>query len=427
MSVGRCAALLLTLVAWSAACSSGDSKADTVVFWALGREGEVVDELLAGLRRERPELRIEVQQVPFTAAHEKLLTALIGGTPPDLAQVGNTWIPEFVALSALEPLGPWLAGSEALHARDYFEGIWQTNLVEGELYGIPWYVDTRVVFYRSDLLEAAGCAVFPRTWRDWLDCMRRIAALPPGERFAILLPTDEWVQPVVLGFQQGSTLLDEDGVRGRFSAEEFRRAFDFYIQMFDEKLAPALSTAQVGNVYQQFAEGRFAMYITGPWNLGEFRRRLLPEALAVWATAPLPAAGGDWPGASLAGGASLVLFETSPRKAAAWQVVEYLSRPEIQVEFYRLSGDLPARVVAWEDRLLADDPRAAAFFIQLGKVQPVPRVAEWERIASRLYERAEEAIQGVTPAHDVLISLDRDVDRILAKRRWVLARDGGSE
>jgi hypothetical protein len=40
--------------------------------------------------------------------------------------------------------------------------------------------------------------------------MRRIAALPPGERFAILLPTDEWVQPVVLGFQQGSTLLDEE-------------------------------------------------------------------------------------------------------------------------------------------------------------------------------------------------------------------------
>jgi multiple sugar transport system substrate-binding protein len=353
------------------------------------------------------------------------LTALIGGAPPDLAQVGNTWIPEFVVLNSLEPLQPWLVRSGAIPRGDYFDGIWQTNLVGGVLYGIPWYVDTRIVFYRADILAAAGCGDFPRTWGDWLDCMRRVSKLPPRDTFAILLPTDEWVQPVVLGFQQGSMLLDGDGVRGLFSEPEFRRAFDFYIQLFEEGLAPALSTAQVGNVYQQFAEGRFAMYITGPWNLGEFRRRLPTEALAVWATAPLPAPGPEWPGTSLAGGASLVMFESSQRKEAAWEVVEYLSRPEVQLEFYRLSGDLPARVSSWSDPLLAEDPQVAAFLVQLGRVRPVPRVAEWERIASRLFERAEEAIQGGRSNESVLGSLDRDVDRILAKRRWVLARPEG--
>ena len=418
--------LVALAVVAAVGCGVGAPPQQVVEFWGLGREGEVVDELLDGFRAEHPELKVEVQQIPFTAAHEKLLTALIGGAAPDLAQVGNTWIPEFVVLDAAEPLDPWLERSSEIRRNDYFGGVWETNLVDGRLYGVPWYVDTRIVFYRTDLLDAAGCGPFPRTWQGWLECMRRVKALPGGERFAILLPTDEWAQPVVLGLQQGATLLTEDGSRAAFSSPEFARDFDFYLQIFDERLAPALSTAQIGNVYQQFAEGRFAMYITGPWNMGEFRRRLPASALAVWGTAPLPAPGDDWPGVSLAGGASLVIFKSSARKAAAWQVVEYLSRPEVQLEFYRLSGDLPARVSPWSDPLLADDPQVAAFFTQLGRVQPMPRVAEWEQIATRVFERAEEAIQGSATNQQVLAGLDRDVDRFLAKRRWVRARAEGS-
>ena len=414
--------LVALAVVAAVGCGAGTPPQQVVEFWGLGREGEVVDELLDGFRAEHPELKVEVQQIPFTAAHEKLLTALIGGAAPDLAQVGNTWIPEFVVLDAAEPLDPLLERSSVIRRDDYFDGVWETNVVDGRLYGVPWYVDTRIVFYRTDLLDAAGCLPFPRSWQGWLECMRRVVALPGGERFAILLPTDEWAQPVVLGLQQGATLLADDGSRGAFSSPEFARAFDFYIQIFDEHLAPVLSTSQIGNVYQQFAEGRFAMYITGPWNLGEFRRRLPASALAVWGTAPLPSPDESWPGVSLAGGASLVIFKSSERKPAAWQVVEYLSRPEVQLEFYRLSGDLPARVTPWSDPLLADDPQVAAFFTQLGHVQPMPRVAEWEQIATRLYERAEEAIQGVATNEQVLAGLDRDVDRFLTKRRWVRGR-----
>jgi multiple sugar transport system substrate-binding protein len=42
-----------------------------------------------------------VQQIPWTAAHEKLLTAYVGESTPDIAQMGNTWIPEFHAVRAL--------------------------------------------------------------------------------------------------------------------------------------------------------------------------------------------------------------------------------------------------------------------------------------------------------------------------------------
>ena len=50
---------------------------------------------------------------------------------------------------------------------DHFAGIWDTNVLDGEVYGVPWYVDTRVLFYRSDLLAAAGHPEPPTTWTEW--------------------------------------------------------------------------------------------------------------------------------------------------------------------------------------------------------------------------------------------------------------------
>ena len=140
-------------------------------------------------------------------------------------------------------------------------------------------------------------------------------------------------------------------------------------------------------------------------------------------TAPLPAPGAaQWPGTSFAGGSSLAVFQASPRRDAAWRVVEFLSRPDIQVRFYELSGDLPARTAAWEDRALAADAKARAFRTQLEHVAPMPRVAEWEQIAQKVPEDLEPAIRGREDVPAALAALDKDVDRILEKRRWMLAR-----
>ena len=98
-------------------------------------------------------MRVEVQQLPWTAAHEKLLTAFAGDATPDVCQLGNTWIPEFAALNALEPLDARVAASPVDRRRaTTSRGIWDTNVVDGKLYGVPWYVDTRLLFYRRDLL-----------------------------------------------------------------------------------------------------------------------------------------------------------------------------------------------------------------------------------------------------------------------------------
>ena len=63
--------------------------------------------------------------------------------------------------------------------------------------------------------------------------------------------------------------------------------------------------------------------------------------------------------------------------------------------------------------------------VQLAHVEPMPRVPEWERIATRVAEAAEQAARGETDVDEALRRLDADVDRLHDKRRFLLARQGG--
>jgi len=408
---------VLALTAFAVGCAASRPGPVTLRMWAMGREGEVVGELVRDFERIHPDIHVVVQQIPWTAAHEKLLTAVVGGSLPDVGQLGNSWISEFGTLQSLVPLDPWLAQG-GLARDDYFGGIWDTNVLDGVTFGVPWYVDTRLLFYRKDMLERAGYKAMPTDWKGWKECLRALKA--HGSPFGIFLPTNEWMTPVVLGLQSGSSLLADGGTRGAFEEAAYRRAFDYYLGMFREQLAPAIGFNEIANKYQELARGTFAMMVTGPWELGEFTRRLPDSLQSQWSTAVMP--GPDGPGVSFAGGSSLVLFHGTKHPAEAWELVKFLSEPQNQVRFWRLTGDLPARKESWADTALTADPRTRAFGDQLARTEPCPMVPEWEEIATRVYEQADRAIRGATSADSALATLDRLVDKMLEKRRWLAAR-----
>ena len=386
----------------------------------MGREGEVVAELAREFERIHPDIRVEVQALPWSAAHEKLLTAFAGDTTPDLCQLGNTWIPEFVALGALRQLDGDVARSSIVDAADYFPGIWATNRVDGKLYGVPWYVDTRLLFYRRDLLAQAGYAHAPRSWAEWtamLDAIRQRGV--PGQ-FGIVLPAVEIEPLVALALQQEDPLLRDGGRHGNFESAGFRKALEFYLSMFRRGFAPPPGAADASNIWNEFGRGQFVFYVSGPWNIGELQRRLPADLQQSWTTAPLP--GADGPGSSIAGGSSLVIFRKSRQAQAAWQLIEFLSRPEVQRRFHALTGDLPPRRAAWSEGALGNDVHARAFRDQLERVKPTPAVPEWERIANEIRVVAERVVHGDLTVEEGVAELDRRTDLILQKRRWLLDR-----
>jgi ABC-type glycerol-3-phosphate transport system substrate-binding protein len=139
---------------------------------------------------------------------------------------------ELVTVGAIVPL------DESLVPRaDYFPGIWDTNVVDGTLYGIPWYVDTRVLFYRTDMIPTP-----PRTWSEWIEIMTRLkAASKDPDFYPLVMPTNEWPQPVIMALNRGARLVDERG-HALFDEPVFIEGFTFYVDLFRRGLVPTVST-----------------------------------------------------------------------------------------------------------------------------------------------------------------------------------------
>jgi multiple sugar transport system substrate-binding protein len=138
-------------------------------------------------------------------------------------------------------------------------------------------------------------------------------------------------------------------------------------------------------------------------------------------TAPMP--GPKGPGASSAGGSSLVVFRSSQAKDAAWKLVEHLSTAQSQSRFYDLTGNMPPRRSSWEVPALVQSPYAQAFREQLDQVRSPPKVPEWERIATQMRLAGERVVLGGESIDDALADIDREADEILEKRRWMMDRE----
>ncbi len=410
------AAALLALAV--AGCARSRDERTVVRFWVMGYEGEVVARLLPEFERQHPGIRVDLQVVPWLSAHEKLLTAFAGDALPDVCPLGNTWIPEFAALGALEPLDEEIAATPGFDAGDFFPGVWDTGVVEGRTYAVPWYVETRLPFYRRDMLAKAGVERVPASWDEWRTAMGRVKQVAGPGNYAILLPLNEFEPLLSLAIQQPEPLLRDGGRYGNFRSEGFRQSLGFYKEMFDRGWAPVVTNNQISNVWDEFGKGFYSFYISGPWNIAKFKERLPASQQDDWMTMPLPGPRG--PGASLANGTSFVVFRDSPNKAAAWKLIAWLASPRVQAEFHALTGDLPPRRSPWSTPALAGDAYARAFRDQLERAVSTPKVPEWERIATEMLLVGEQVANGRLSVDQAAEELDRRADRILEKRRWML-------
>ncbi|WP_122465555.1 sugar ABC transporter substrate-binding protein [Brevundimonas lutea] len=397
-------------------CGRGEAGVTTLRFWAMGNEGTNVPQLIPEFERLNPGIRVEVQPLPWTAAHEKLLTAYAGDSLPDVGQIGNTWVSELTAIGALSPTPA--AAADLL--TNQFDAVLDTNRIGDRIMATPWYVDTRLIFYRTDLLAQAGYDAMPPTWAEWKQAMHAVKRVAPDGSYAILMPVNEFEQLLTFGLQTEEPLLAEDATRGNFSNPGFIAALAFYKSLFDEGLAPLASSTQISNTWTEFARGWFSFYFSGPWTIGDFNTRLPEDVQDDWATTGVPGPTGL--GASAPGGSSLAVFNSSPHQDAAWRLVRYLSDPQVQVRFQEITGSLPARVSAWDVPALADDPYVQPFAGQLERARAVPKAPEWERIVTEMQIVAERMLRGEYTPETAAAEIDRRADRLLEKRRWMMER-----
>ncbi|MFC1667916.1 extracellular solute-binding protein [Chlamydiota bacterium] len=368
--------------------------------WAMGDEGIRIREIIPLFLKENPSISIDLQIIPWGAANEKITTAIVGNLPPDLCQMGTTWMPEFSAMNAFCDLSSFEKKSSIVKKDNFFKGAWESCLYKNKLYGIPWYVDTRALFYRKDLLKKAGFNAPPKTWDELVMVGIRLKELEidvdgdntitnKDAHFPIDLPVYDKGALLLSSFiwQNGGRVLTKDCKNSVILDDKTKDALWFYITLFKKQIAGVRASTAI-RIEQAFASGYYTMFVSGPWTIYNLNK-YAPEIAGLWDVGLLP---GKESQASFIGGCNWVIFNQSQQKENAWKFIEFMSRPEIQVKWYQINKNLPSCLTAWDNPLFKDLHLVQRFKEQLEQARPTPMIENWDEVADKVSGAMEEFI-----------------------------------
>lgn len=389
-----------------AGCSSESSGSEGITVWAMGEEGKTLPALAKEYEQEHPGVKIHVQAIPWDTAHDKLLTAVASKNGPDVIQMGTSWMPEFVEAKALADLTPYVDEYPALASGNFYEGSTETVEVDGKLYGVPWYIDTRVLYYRKDALEQVGYQNPPKTWEELSDAALKLSKRGEG-KYGITLDPNEQTLTFMFARQNGSELIGENE-QPLFDEPEFTEASQYLVSFFENGSAPVDFDM---DIVQAFAgeEAIVPMFISGSWMVKLIQDQM-PDADDHWGTAVLPAKRNNQ---SFLGGSNLTVFEYSDRKEEAVSFVAYMSKPETQLKWMEMTNSLPAAKEAWEDERLASDENLKTFGEQLQSAAPMPMITQWEKIAQTYLQSFEKMYRGTADVEQELKAFNKKAEDIL--------------
>jgi multiple sugar transport system substrate-binding protein len=378
----------------------------TIEVWAMGAEGDMLGDFVAAFEEENPDADVKVTPIPWEAAHDKLANAIAAGNTPDVSLIGTTWMGEFAEMGGLEPTPEGLVDEG-----DFFEGPWESTVVGDTSYGVPWYVETRVLYYRTDLAEEAGWSEAPKTWDELKQFATDLQDKADVEYGINLQPgqTGSWQTMLPFAWSNGASLTDDAGTEYTIDSPEMTEALEYYRSFFDEGLAGPTRLLDPGELESGFAKKTFGAFVSGPWHTG------LVEDAGVsqdeYAVAPLPGKDST-PGTSFVGGGNLAVFADSDNKESAWKLVQWFADPEVQQDFYDEVGSLPSVQAAWESGELADDPQLQVFGEQLESTMSPPSVPTWEQVAAVIDSDIEKATKGATPVEDAVSHMQSQAESI---------------
>jgi multiple sugar transport system substrate-binding protein len=376
----------------------------TVTFASWVGEQEGMQKLAEKFHELHPNITIDFQDAPAEEITDKLLTQVAGGTAPDVAYLDQGAVGDFASRNALLALDDYVALSQAVKSDDYVPAWREAASYQGKLYGLPLDGETTGLFYRTDLFEAAGIAEPPKTWQEFEAAAKKLTNKAEKKYGFILFATEAAYYWYPWLWQAGGRLLSEDGKQIAFNSDEGRRAAEFYVGL--REYAPEdffNSNSYDGRV--AFANGTVAMYVAGAWFAGTLRNEF-PDIGGLWASAPLPQ---DKQCATTIAGDTLVIFQASKNKDAAWKWIEFLSAPQNMAAWNLGTAASPGSLLPPRTSLI-EDPRAFennetlkgfADMMACGVTNAAPN-ENWGQAEELLNEQLGRAIYGEVDAATAL-------------------------
>ncbi|WP_404429897.1 sugar ABC transporter substrate-binding protein [Microbacterium lacus] len=325
------AAALTTVGALLAGCAAGSTPEEstlvtpstaptgTLTFWSsLSGMADVA----AAFNASQDDITVNFEEIPNGAngGYTKLAAAIEAGTGPDVAGIEYDRLPGFVANDQLTPIND-LIGAELFD--DYDPQVRELVTFGDAPYALPYDAPPLVMWYRQDLLDAAGAQV-PTTWDEFEEAARAVKAANPSSYITGFFTNEPQLAP--LSWQAGAEWfsVEDDQWKVDINGDESTEVADYWQSLIDQDLVkPILGFSDEWTA--DLNSGVIAGWVGGSWSASGLKTRTEGAGQAgKWIAAAPPSWDGE-PSGALSGGTSFAITQNTKNSAAAAVFLEWLT------------------------------------------------------------------------------------------------------
>ncbi|NDJ61653.1 MAG: extracellular solute-binding protein [Chloroflexi bacterium] len=394
---------MITLALGLGVVAAQDTQTLTVSFPGDPRS-ETVNALIDAFVEMKAEAGVTVEVVinePTEGYTDQLLLDFSAGVGPDVFSVSADFLPDLVGSEVIRPLDE-LLGAWAGWA-NFPQGMQEMSAYNDATYAVMYNTDTRVLFYRADVLEQAGVELpfEPTSWEEIFAAAEMIRQNVPDVIPMEVQAGTIWGEGTTIdGFFMlfrgaGGTLFDTSDNTWIVESPAMLDAFSFYERMFGDDLSAAEPFMEpepwVFFLQEGLANGDvgMAVVVNVVWGLyapdGAWGIENRDEVLS-WAPMPArePGAGiNNWDFVGMGGGWGWAMSSTTDNEDLAWEFIQFMSSPDSIATYAEGVGGIPTRVDAPTD---AFNETLAAEVLPFQSFRPAhpdyPRVSEQIQIAT---------------------------------------------
>ena len=376
----------------------------TIRFWELCLQEEILRPLLNEFEALHPNIQIELERLTWSNGLDKILIALSSNTGPDLCELGSTWVPQFLNSKKLVEVTHDFHQTKSLY--QMWEPVEDQN---GRLFGAPWLIGTRILFYRRDWLREQGFSTPASTLSEFLQHLTHFYK-PAEQKWGYGIPVGE-AETTWKGFFpylstiHGPLLLEN---RSTLSSNTALQAFSFY-----QRLKTFSLCDKSKNLDQYFVQGQLGYHLSGPWL---FKKIASENPNLDYGITCFPGNDHTGQGVSFLGGEVLVLFQKRDpaKEEASRQLLLFLMKKENLLRVCRDQSNLfPALLGLEHTEFIQSDPKHRILYQQIQNARHPPCIPEWNTVSRSLNTHLERLLQKKETPEESLYQLHQEIESCL--------------
>jgi multiple sugar transport system substrate-binding protein len=414
------AAIALVGCGTDAQSSSGSSGSASIQIWEgyTGPEATAFKQLVAKYEAAHPTVKISPLYVNNDDTLQKVLTAVKGGSPPDIAYLYGSWAPQVAEIPSVVNLTQ-VVQQAGVNWNDFYVGERDVATVKGKVIGIPALVDNLAVVYNKKLFQQAGLTPPSADW-TWSQFEQDAAKLTVAAKkqygTTYVTPASEdtvWHWEALL-WEAGGSLLTPDNSKAAFDSAAGLQSLQTLRTMAVTDKSMYLDPTDSAYL-NLFNSGKIGMMVTGPWDLSSLTS--VSYGVQVMPSYPGSNAGHQ----TISGPDNWVIFNNgSSQVSAAQKFLLWLTAPAQVKSFSEQTGDLPTRTSVadasgFDATMNKQLPGVSTFIDNLGNVkQARPQIPQYSQISTVLGNMVVSVLLGKSTPQAALSSASAQVNSDLA-------------